>query len=69
MSSVVCSAQERSTKSCWCLIFPLVHRDTEECAGTLLCHEAPPGVPGCQATTGQHAEALRASEKGEEPKL
>ena len=66
---MVHSDQERSSKGFCCPVFPLVHRDTEECAGAVLHPETPLGLPGRQATTGQYAEALRASEKGKEPKL
>lgn len=42
----------------------MAHRDPEERAGALLHPESPPGLPRCQATPGQLAEALRASKKG-----
>lgn len=69
MSTMVRSDQERSSKGFCCPIFPLVHRDAEERAASVLHPDSPPRLPGCQATTGQCAEAVRPSEKGKELKL
>lgn len=69
MGSTVPADQESSSKGFCCPIFPLVHRDPEECAGAALHPETHRGLPGCPGTTGQCAEALCASRKGKELKL